>query len=80
MDNRVYNLIFKGFGDKPTVIKENGETKIGEIIREYLKKIEKSNLLENNVSNILFLYNFILIEQKIMIKQFMNILALDLQI
>jgi len=64
MDNRLYNLIFKGCGDKPTVIKGNGETKIGVIIREYLKKIEKSNLLENNVSNILFLYDAILIEQK----------------
>ena len=38
MDNRLYNLIFKGCGDKPTVIKGNGETKIGVIIREYLKK------------------------------------------
>ena len=64
MDKGLYNLLFKDFDGKLTVIKENGETKIGEIIKKYFKIIKKSNLLENNISNILFLYNTILIEPK----------------
>ena len=64
MDKDMYNLVFKDFDNNKTIIIENGETKIGEIIKKYFKIIEKLNLLENNVSNILFLYNAILIEPK----------------
>ena len=61
---KLYNLIFKDESCYSTIIIENGETKIGEVIKKYFKKIEKSNLLENNVSNIYFIYDAILIEPK----------------
>ena len=50
-----YNLIFKEY-DNSTIIKGKKETKVGEIIKEYFKRIEKSNLMVNNVSNIYFIY------------------------
>ena len=59
----LYNLIFKDYANS-TVIVEKGETKIGEIIKKYLKKIEKTNLVENNVSNIYFYYNDKIIKPK----------------
>jgi len=62
MNENLYTLIFKDFSDNIINIIEKGETKIGEIIKKYFKKIEKSNLLENNVSNILFIYSAICIE------------------
>jgi serine/threonine protein kinase len=56
MEQSSYNLIFNGF-DKSLVFVENVETKISELIKIYFKRIEKSNLVVNNVSNIYFLYN-----------------------
>ena len=56
--NTIYfNLIFKGEDGSDYVFTEKGETKIGEIIKKYFEKIEKSNLIINNVSNIHFIYN-----------------------
>mgnify|MGYP006988978859 CR=1 FL=1 len=63
MDKEVYNILFKEYDNCKNFI-EKGETKIGEIIKKYLTKIEKSNLLENNISNICFIYNAIIIEPK----------------
>ena len=51
-----YSLIFKEY-ENLIIINEKKETKIGEIIKEYFKRIEKSNLMVNNVSNIYFIYN-----------------------
>ena len=56
MDQISYNLIFNGF-EKSIALVEKGETKISELIKIYFKRIEKSNLVVNNVSNIYFLYN-----------------------
>ena len=56
MELSSYNLIFKGF-EKSIALVEKGETKISELIKIYFKRIEKSNLLVNNVSNIYFIYN-----------------------
>ena len=56
MEQSSYNLIFSGF-DKSIALVENGGTKISELIKIYFKRIEKSNLVVNNVSNIYFIYN-----------------------
>ena len=56
MELSSYNLIFNGF-EKSIALVEKGETKISELIKIYFKRIEKSNLLVNNVSNIYFIYN-----------------------
>ena len=56
MEQSSYNLIFSGF-DKLIALVENGGTKISELIKIYFKRIEKSNLVVNNVSNIYFIYN-----------------------
>ena len=56
MDQISYNLIFNGF-DKLLVLVEKGGTKISELIKAYFKRIEKSNLVVNNVSNIYFVSN-----------------------
>ena len=61
MDQISYNLIFNGF-DKSVVLVEKGGTKISELIKTYFKRIEKSNLVVNNVSNIYFVYNGITIQ------------------
>ena len=61
MDQISYNLIFNGF-DKLLVLVEKGGTKISELIKTYFKRIEKSNLVVNNVSNIYFVYNGITIQ------------------
>jgi len=56
MEDEQYNLIFQGFGN-PIALVEKGGTKISELIKIYFKRIEKSNLLVDNVSNIYFTYN-----------------------
>ena len=56
MELSSYNLIFNGF-EKSIALVEKGETKISELIKIYFKRIEKSNLVVNNVSNTYFLYN-----------------------
>ena len=56
MEQSSYNLIFSGF-DKLIALVENGGTKISELIKIYFKRIEKSNLVVNNVSKIYFIYN-----------------------
>ena len=56
MDKIRFNIFFKEY-DKLTLIVEKGETKIGELIKQYFEKIKKSNLMVNNVNNIYFTYN-----------------------
>ena len=63
MDKIFYNLVFKGY-ENITVFIEKGETKVGEIIKKYLEKIKKSNLIVNNVSNIYFMYKACTIKPK----------------
>ena len=56
MDKIRFNIFFKEY-DNLTLIVEKGETKIGELIKQYFGKIKKSNLMVNNVNNIYFTYN-----------------------
>ena len=55
MDEEKYSIQFRG--ENYVNIVENGETKFGELIATYFKRIEKPNLLVNNVENIYFIYN-----------------------
>ena len=55
MDEEKYSIQFRG--ENYVNIVENGETKLGEIITTYFKRIEKPNLLISNVENIYFIYN-----------------------
>jgi serine/threonine protein kinase len=57
-----YTFQFKGIINIP--ISEKGETELGELIKKYFKKIEKSNLLTNNIDNIYFIYNGVIIKKE----------------
>ena len=55
MDDNKYSFIFHGYQTIQIIVK--GETTISELINTYLKRIQKANLLVNNIDNICFLYN-----------------------
>ena len=57
MDEEIYTFIFKGFDSKLIYISVNGKTKISQLIKLYLEKIQRLNLLINNIDNIYFIYN-----------------------
>ena len=57
-----YTFQFKGNINIP--IAEKGEAELGELIKKYFKKIEKSNLLINNIDNIYFIYNGTIIKKE----------------
>jgi len=55
--NKIYNIIFiNDCGERINII-ANSDTKIGDLIKEYFKRMEKSNLLLKNFENIYFFYN-----------------------
>lgn len=56
MDNEIYTFIIKGL-NKKIAINVPGDTKISQLFEKYLEKIQKKNLLINNIDNIYFVYN-----------------------
>ena len=57
-DELIFTLIFKNFDDQKIVFNKKGKEKIGKIIKEYLQRIQKSNLLMNsNIDTIYFVSN-----------------------
>ena len=56
MDKKFYTFIFQGYNQQIT-LNVQGNTKISELIKLYFEKIQKSNLLINNIENTYFVYN-----------------------
>ena len=58
MDELVYSFLFYNFSGEIIVINKKAKEKVGEIIKEYLKRIEKSNLFINStIDSIYFVCN-----------------------
>ena len=58
MEDIIYSIRFKTLNNDYTVIVKNGKDKIGDLIKIFLEKIKKSNLLiNNNIDNIWFEFN-----------------------
>ena len=83
-NEKFYNLIFKGEDNSINVIIEKGETKIIDLINKYLTKIQKSNLMVNNASNVRFLFdvNTIISDDydKTILEQFGNHFTLNIRV
>jgi len=56
MNNEVYTIIIQGLNQK-IVLNVPGNTKISQLFEQYLERIQKKNLLINNIDNIYFVYN-----------------------
>ena len=64
MNSSIVNIVFTSCYGK-IIIQVNHTTKVGDLIKEYFKKIEKSNLLTNNLENIYFIFSAILLNNHI---------------
>ena len=78
MDDNKYLFAFHGEQTIPIIVKD--ETTISELINIYLKRIQKANLLVNNIDNICFLYNASKIKLLTIQKKFPNIFFGELEI
>ena len=56
MEDNIFTIIIRGMREK-IVLNENGDITIKELITNYLNKIQKANLLVNNIDNVYFVYN-----------------------
>ena len=56
MDKEIYAFIFQGEIER-IYIETGGDTKIGDLIKNYFQRIKKSNLLSQNHENTYFMYN-----------------------
>ena len=56
MDKEIYAFIFQGEIER-IYIETGGDTKIGDLIKNYFQRIKKSNLLSQNLENTYFMYN-----------------------
>ena len=56
-EKNFYNIIFINESGERINIVVNADTKIGDLIKEYYKRIQKTNLLYKNFENIVFFYN-----------------------
>ena len=83
-NEKFYNLIFKDEDNSINVIIEKGETKIIDLINKYLTKIQKSNLMVNNASNVRFLFDVNTINSddydKTILEQFGNHFTLNIRV
>ena len=58
MDELIYTFNFQNNSDEYIVIHKRAKDKVGEVIKEYLNKVQKSNLFLNlSIDNIYFFYN-----------------------
>ena len=58
MDEIPFTMIFQNFSGEKILINKKRNDKVGEAIKEFLNKIQKSNLFLNlNIDNIYFIYN-----------------------
>ena len=58
MDELIYTFNFRNNSDEYIVIHKRAKDKVGEVINEYLNKVQKSNLFLNlSIDNIYFFYN-----------------------
>ena len=56
MNNEIYTIIIKGLNQK-ICLNVPGHTTIRQLYEQYLEKIQKKNLLINNIDNIFFVFN-----------------------
>ena len=56
MDNEIYTFIIKGLNQK-ICLNVPGNTTISQLFEKYLERIQKKNLLINNIDNIFFVFN-----------------------
>ena len=75
MDEITFTMIFQNFSGEKILINKKGNDKVGEAIKEFLNKIQKSNLFLNlNINDIYFIYNARSISSSDYEKKFLNIL------
>ena len=57
MNDKMYTFFFKGFDANPILISVKGEIKLYQLIKIYLERIKRLNLLVRNIDKIYFVYN-----------------------